>query len=260
MPKISINIITYNRAAYLSEAICSVLGQSFSDWELIVVDDASTDNTESIVKNFIAADSRIKYFKNDQNKGVARSRNRALMTSLGDYIAVLDSDDLWCDTEKLQKQIEVFMSDPGAVLVGGNGRIIDKNGIEHGNYICVSSDKQIRQKLLLKNQFIHSSVVFPRRAAVASGGYDESLVVGEDYDLFLRLGTGGKISNLPLPVVKYREHDSNQSKEKILSALKDNLRIIARYKNNYPNYYIAFCRRYLRFLLGTLFFSLRNIF
>lgn len=259
MPKISINIITYNRAAYLPEAIRSVLEQSFSDWELIIVDDASTDNTESVVKNFIAADSRVKYFKNDQNKGVARSRNRALMASQGDFIAVLDSDDLWCNTEKLQKQLEVFVSNKDAVLVGGNGVIIDKNGVEHGDYICASSDKQIRQKFLLKNQFIHSSVMFSRQVA-ASGGYDESLVVGEDYDLFLRLGKGGKISNLPFCVVKYRKHDSNQSKEKILSALKDNLKIIARYKNNYPNYCIALCRRYVRFLIGTLLVSLRNIF
>lgn len=100
---VSIIMPSYNTAAYISQSIESVLAQSYMDWELLIVDDCSTDNTDEVVNPFLS-DKRIKYFKNEKNSGAAVSRNRALREATGKWIAFLDSDDLWM-SEKLEKQV-----------------------------------------------------------------------------------------------------------------------------------------------------------
>lgn len=101
---VSIIMPSYNTAEYIAESIQSVLSQSYTDWELIVVDDCSTDNTDEVVKPYLT-DGRIKYIKNDANSGAAVSRNRALREAKGKWIAFLDSDDIWMPY-KLEKQIK----------------------------------------------------------------------------------------------------------------------------------------------------------
>ena len=104
---VSIVMPSYNTAEYIAESIDSVLNQSYTNWELIIVDDASTDNTDFVVEPYLK-DKRIKYFKNEQNSGAAVSRNRALAIAKGKWVAFLDSDDLW-DRYKLEKQIEFMV-------------------------------------------------------------------------------------------------------------------------------------------------------
>ncbi|MFA5770899.1 MAG: glycosyltransferase family 2 protein [Patescibacteria group bacterium] len=253
MTKVSINLITYNRANYLKVAIESVLAQTFLDWELIVVDDCSTDTTVDLIKAYSANDRRIKYFKNSINFGIGKSRNLALEFSTGKYIAVLDSDDYWADNDKLQKQLNLL--DSGEyILVGGGCQIIDELGNKKNKYLNPQTDEQIRNIFLIKNPFVNSGVVFLKNAAIKSGGYDESLRVGEDYDLFLKLGCIGKMFNVPTVFVNYRKHEQNVSRIKVVSALEDNITIIRRYKNDYPNYFIAIFRRLFRLFLVKLFF------
>ena len=107
---VSVIMPSYNTASYISDSIKSVLAQTYSNWELIIVDDCSTDNTDAIVAEFLS-DKRIRYYKNPYNSGAAQSRNRALREAKGRYIAFLDSDDLWLP-EKLEKQIR-FMQKNG---------------------------------------------------------------------------------------------------------------------------------------------------
>ncbi len=254
IPKISINLITYNREKYLSQAIDSVLAQSFQDWELIVVDDCSTDKTFELISGYIEKDKRIKYFNNHNNLGVAKSRNVALNLSVGRYIAVLDSDDYWSDNGKLQKQYD-FVSCTDSVLVGGGCQVVgEQSELKHVFYNPVS-DLSIRQVFLVKNPFVNSSVMFLKNLAMSVGGYDETLRIGEDYDLFLKLARKGVISNIHEILVSYRQHDQNISRLKIINALEDNLKIIKRYKEYYPNYLLAFMRRSVRLLLAKMFFK-----
>src|SRR3989339_2231957 len=147
-PKISINMVTYNRAHYIAEAIVSVLAQSFHQWEMIIIDDGSIDNTERIVKDFMDKDDRIKYFKNEKNLGVVKSRNLALEKSVGKYIAVLDSDDVWCDIEKLRRQFDKL--EDVFVLVGSNVFTIDENSNLIKKVKRPLSDKSIRKSILYK--------------------------------------------------------------------------------------------------------------
>src|SRR5574344_2461092 len=121
---ISIIICTYNRADLLPKAIASVLSQSYQDFELIIIDDASTDNTKDVIPN----DDRIKYYKNEVNLGISKSRNLGVSLSCGQYIAMLDSDDYWLDNNKLQKQLEVINQDSKIGLVGTGIILVDEQG------------------------------------------------------------------------------------------------------------------------------------
>src|SRR3989344_2599957 len=251
MTMISIIILTYNRAGFISEAIESALEQSFPDWELIVIDDASEDNTREIVEEYIVRDSRIKYFRNDEHLRISKSRNKALSLALGEYVAVLDSDDVWSDRDKLKKQYGFLEGNKDYVLIGGGVIVIDEYGKEIRRYFNRESDENIRGKILFQNQFAHSSVMFRREAALKAGGYDENLNIGEDYDLWLRLGVVGKMANLKEDLLKYRVHGGNITLRRI-EALKNNIAIIKKYKDRYPNYYLAYARRWLRVLIYRL--------
>lgn len=251
-PKISINMVTYNRAHYIAEAIVSVLEQSFHQWELIIVDDGSTDKTEEVVKTFISKDDRIKYLRNSENFGVVKSRNIALGKSVGKYVAVLDSDDIWCDKDKLKKQFEKI--EEGFVLVGASVVTINEKGNLLKKIIRPLSDGDIRRNILYKNPFAHSSVVFDREKALSIGGYKD-FKVGEDYDLFLRLGLVGRICNLKGIMLKYRLHGNNISLGNKVNSLENNLVIIKKYKDKYPNYFLAFLRRKFRLVIGKILFK-----
>ena len=248
---ISIITITRNRAGFISEAIESALEQSFSDWELIVIDDASEDDTREIVEEYIVRDSRIKYFRNDGHLRISKSRNKALGSARGEYVAVLDSDDVWSDRDKLKKQYGFLEENKDYVLIGGGVIVIDEYGKETRRYFNRESDENIRGKILFQNQFAHSSVMFRREAALKAGGYDENLNIGEDYDLWLKLGTLGKMANIKEHLLKYRVHGGNVTLKRV-EALKNNIAIIRKYKDRYPNYYLAYARRALRLLVYRL--------
>ena len=135
---VSIIMSSYNTAEYIAESIQSVLSQSYIDWELIVVDDCSTDNTDEVVKPYLS-DERIIYLKNEMNSGAAVSRNRALREAKGKWIAFLDSDDLWTP-DKLSKQIN-FMEEHGYSFTYTNYAEIDTDSKKNG--VTVTGPKRI---------------------------------------------------------------------------------------------------------------------
>ena len=135
---VSIVMPSYNTAPFIAESIQSVLAQSYKDWELIIVDDCSTDNTDDAVRPYLS-DERIKYLKNEKNVGAAVSRNRALREAKGEWIAFLDSDDLWMP-EKLEKQIR-FMEKNGYHFSYTNYAEIDVEGKRNG--IIITGPKRI---------------------------------------------------------------------------------------------------------------------
>ena len=130
MSKVSILMTTYNRAEFLPKAIDSIIFQTFKDWEFVIVDDCSTDNTQEIIKEYMKLGLPIKYVRNEENIGVIKSRNLALSLCSGEYITVLDSDDEWIDKEKLQKQVEFLDKNSDYVLCGGGAIIVNEGGEE----------------------------------------------------------------------------------------------------------------------------------
>lgn len=256
MPLVSVVIITYNRGNYINFAIQSVLEQNYSNYEIIVIDDASSDNTKDVLQDYIN-NGTIKYFRNEFNRGIVFNRNRGLELSSGKYIAVLDSDDLWCDKEKLQKQVEFLEKNFDYAVIGGNIITINNKGENIGEIKNEVDNKKIKNKILLKNQFANSSVLYSKDKIMELGGYDKEisgceLEAIEDYNLFLKIGKKWKMANLSEKVLKYRVHEGNVSKIKRLDLMKKNIFLVKYYGDFYPNKKIALIRRCFRYFIYKL--------
>lgn len=247
MSTVSIILSTYKKAPFISETIRSVLNQVFKDWELIVIVDPPIDeNVEKIIKNYLQKDSRIKYFKNKTRLGFRKCLNQGLKKAQGKYIARIDDDDVW-DSQKLEKQIDFLEKNPEYVLIGSGAIFIDENGKEVYRFLPPEKDKEIRQYILFRNPFIHSSVVFLTETVMKFGGYNDKLSENEDFDLWLKMGTVGKFYNLPEYLVKFRTPSLKKNIEKIRrDRAKVFISIIRRYSKNYPHYKKALLKNYLK--------------
>jgi glycosyltransferase involved in cell wall biosynthesis len=232
MLSVSIIIVTYNREKLLIKAIDSVLNQKFSDFELIIIDDFSTDNTEDAVKKYLA-DKKVKYIKIAKSKFISQVRNSAWPYVSGKYVAVLDSDDVWFDENKLSKQVEFLDNNPEVVLVGSGAILIDSEGREIETVNKPERDSDIRKDFFSKNPFFHSSVLYRYDAIKQVGGYDTTIRFGEDLDLWLRLGKVGQLYNFPEAFIKYRVHSDNEANKHRANAIIDVLRIIKKNRKHY---------------------------
>ncbi len=203
--RVSVIIPTYNRAALLKEAIESVRSQTYLDWELIVVDDGSTDDTLSVVSEL--KDSRIRYFY-QKNAGVSAARNRGIEVSRSPFIAFLDSDDLWIP-EKLERQVKYMEQHPETGLLYGQ---VGRYSISDPSYFKVEPEKGLMTvpELLNGPRTLFTSTVLIRRACLEQAGlFDTQLHVGEDFDLFLRAAAKYPIFFLEGVDTKMRIHLEN---------------------------------------------------
>ena len=239
MPKISILIATRDRAHLIGRAIESVLKQTFTDWEIIVADDASTDNTREIIDKLAMTNSKIKYLNSNTNVGIARISNKALREAKGEYIAILDDDDYWSDSDKLKKQVEFLEKNQEYIGVGGGVIVVDKNNKELFRYLKPETDDQIRKKMLFDNPMANSATLFRRSVAEKVGLYDESLRYSADRDFWLKIGLIGKLYNFPEYFTYYLMAGQNTSIVKMRDHLNSSLRAMRRYKNQYPYYRLA---------------------
>ena len=246
MPLLSIVICTYNRPLLLMRALNSVIKQTFKDCQIIVIDDASTDNTKEVVKEYIDLNMGVEYYRNDHNLGVTKSRNRGCSIAKGKYIAMLDSDDWWSDNDKLAKQVAILEANPQIGVLGTGINMCDDLDNVMKKRIFNSSDEDIRKEILFNNQFCQSSVMFRKDAYIAAGGYDESLVVLEDFDLWLRIGLRYKLANIPEILTSYFINPEGICKLQKKRLVKTNKMLIERYKLNYPGYMKAKFRAFFR--------------
>lgn len=185
-PTVSVIIPTYNRAHLITRAIRSVLNQTYHDFELIVVDDGSTDNTEEIVNGF--NDPRIKYIRHDKNKRVAAARNTGIKAARGSYIAFQDSDDEWLPT-KLEKQLQAFKnaSPEVGVVYSGIWRI-EGNKRKHIGYHDKKGKEEDLCHNLLKKSFIYvQSAIIKKECFAKAGMFDEDMSVAEDWEFWIRI-------------------------------------------------------------------------
>jgi len=206
MPLVSVLLPVYNDSKTIAQSIRSILGQTFRDFELIIVDDGSSDNTPQIVGSF--EDPRIHLIANKHNLGLAPTLNRALGVASGDYIARQDADDIALP-HRLEKQFVFLRSHLDVAMVGSRAIVIDEQGLEKGfwDYPPVD-DIDIKWNLLFRNPFIHSSVMMRRVVLDRTGLYTEDPVIFrafvEDYELWSRINDVAKSANFEEPLVKYR--------------------------------------------------------
>lgn len=210
MPRVSVNVCCYNSEKFIKDTLQSVLDQTFSDFEIVVVDDGSKDRTGEIVKGF--KDPRIKYHY-QENRGLSFSRNRALQLSSGEFIALLDHDDLW-DPSKLELQLKLFDAEPGTGLVYSGARVIDAEGRRLSDVPQARYRKGRVTAALLGADFITCPTIIFRRSLLGStGGFNEEFAQVEDYDILLRFSLLTDFSYVPEIVVSYRKHASNASRD-----------------------------------------------
>lgn len=250
-PTLSIVMPTHNRAGYISIAIESVLQQTYQDWELLIVDDGSTDDTKSVVEPFLKRDARIRYIHQDQNKGIAFTRNNGVAQARGRYIAMLDSDDAWASPDKLARQIAVLNADPELGIIGTWLEIIDEKGVHTGQQLSYAQDDAgIRSKEIYKNAFAQSSVIFRKEAFEKAGGYDGRFVVTDDHDLWLKIGRSYRFATLPSYDLLYRKHSGNITRTRRITAAHEELEILRRHRAYYPGFYVGLLKGIARLALA----------
>ena len=248
-PKVSVIMPAFNREKFIAESIRSVLNQSFKDFELIVIDDGSTDKTLSVANEF-SSDPRVKIFKNDSNLGIAKTRNKAVKFALGDYIAPLDSDDIWLDREKLRKQVEFLDENPDYAMLGGDIMHIDLNSTPVKKVLFPIYDSLIRNIILQFNPFAQSTLLIRKSAIEKFGGYSTEYAICDDYDLWLKIGTKFKFTNIPQVLCGYRIHGNNITQTRRLTAAREIREIVKKNRGNYPRHLLGIIKSYLRILLA----------
>jgi len=207
---VSVVMPVYNAEKYLREAIQSILTQNYPNLEMIVVNDGSTDSSKNIILSF--EDPRLRYFENPENWGIVRTRNRALAEATGEYVAVLDSDDVALPN-KIRSQVEFMEKNPEFELCGSYFKTIDGSGQILKNVKFPSNDGDARSMLLVHNCFCHSTIVMRSRLA-KEFKYKSGFDLVEDYELWYRISQVGKIINLPVHTTYYRVHGNNISTNK----------------------------------------------
>lgn len=232
--KISIIIPTYNRSELLVRAVESVLSQAFEDFELIIVDDGSTDNTREMVQKLVKKDSRIKYIYQENSGGAAKPKNVGIKSSQGDYIAILDSDDEWLP-QKLEKQLDVFekSDNPNLSFVTCNALVIGEKKIEKYN---ITKPKNPQREILMRDYLgSGSGMIYKREVFDAVGGFDESLKSGQDWEMRIRLLEKYDFEIVDDYLIKYYLHEDNISKTLGEKRKNDLEHIFNKYIHYYEN-------------------------
>lgn len=208
MPKVSVMMPAYNVEQYIGEAIESILNQTFQDFELIIIDDGSTDDTYALGRQYAQSHANIRLLQNEQNRGIAYTRNRLLEKAKGEYLAVLDSDDVSLP-DRLEKQVRFLDNHPEVGLLGGWVRYFGTPEVEGKVSERLMGAKRIACRLLFSNVFGQSTVMFRRELAPLR--YDMAMPPAEDYHLWVRMSWETATENLPEVLVRHRVHERNIS-------------------------------------------------
>ena len=201
-PLISVILPLYNAEKYIAQAVTSILQQTYKNFEFIIIDDGSTDNSAAIVNQI--EDARIKVVS-QKNAGMAAALNAGLKLAKGEFIARQDADDI-AYPERFQKQISYLQDNPDCALLGTWAKIISEQNTNHRIHQHPSDNLTIQLHLLFNNPFVHSSVMIRKSSLDKVGYYNtEKAHLTQDYDLWSRIARNYKVANLPEILQEYRE-------------------------------------------------------
>lgn len=211
-PRVTVLMPVHNGEPYLAAALASILGQTFADFEFLVVDDGSTDGSRDVVR--ACRDPRIRLVENFSNMGVANSLNRGLALARGEYVARMDSDDESMP-DRFEKQLRFLGAHPGVGVLGAGGVLVDGMGKTLTEFHYPEEHEVIRWSLHFFNPFSHPSVMMRRAVVLEAKGYlsgnpaPPGCRVPEDYELWWRLGDVTRLANLPDRLIRLRKHGGN---------------------------------------------------
>jgi hypothetical protein len=203
-PRVSVVMPVYNGERFLSEAVESILDQSFQEFEFIIIDDGSADSTASILDSYHKQDARVRVYR-QENKGLVAALNYGCELARGKYIARMDADDIAIGN-RLMRQVEFMEKHPEVGVLGGAVEIIDTTG----NSLKISgnpvADHELRRALLEYCAFWHPTVLMRKDILALTGGYRKAFFGAEDYELWLRIADHSQLANLDAVLLKYRLH------------------------------------------------------
>jgi glycosyltransferase involved in cell wall biosynthesis len=241
VPTVSAVMAVHNGAAWVAEAVRSLLDQTLSDLELIVVDDASSDGTAEVLARL--ADPRLRV-RRTPRLGLTRALNEGLGLARAPLVARLDADDV-AVPDRLARQVVFMQARPEVGVLGSAAREIDGAGRERAVVRPPTEDADIRRALIRRNVFVHSSVMLRRGLVVDAGGYDPAFPVAQDYDLWLRLAPRTRLANLAEPLVVRRVLPTRVSAARDAERLRAEARVRWREvrAGRYPAWCVAFAVR-----------------
>jgi len=254
-PFITVFTPNYNNSKYISETIESIINQEYSNFEYLIIDDYSSDQSWKIIQKYAEKDKRIKIIRNDRNLGIVKTRNKGFKnrSPRSKYFAIIDSDDISL-VHRLGIQVEFLEKNHNYGLVGSNALIIDENSIIFGYRDYPSDNNEIRKKITRYNPFTQSSILIRTKAINETGLYDEKWHVCQDYDYWLRIGINWKLANIEKPLIKYR---ISKTQVKFIK-LKDTILhtfLIQKKAINVYGYKDNFVNKILRILLYSFLIS-----
>lgn len=225
--KLAVLMAVFNNAETLEEAIKSILNQTYKDFQFVIVNDASTDESNQILTRFVKKDSRIKLINNQHRLGLTKSLNKGLKTIKTKYIARMDADDLALP-KRFKKQLEYLESHPKIALLGTAAFLIDFKGKKLKLKTYPINNHHLKKLILHFCPFIHPTWMIRRSTLNQVGEYNEKFTFAQDYELALRIMTKFKTANLPEPLLKYRVNSDQAISLKNLKA-QERLALKARF-------------------------------
>jgi glycosyltransferase involved in cell wall biosynthesis len=254
-PLVSIVIPLYNGEQYLTEAIISILNQTYKNIEVIVVNDGSKDRSKEMIEEIARTDSRVIVI-NQENTGIVGALNNGIATAKGPLIARMDADDISFLT-RIEKQVDAFLDNPEAVLVCSGFEVIDEDSQYMYREILPTRSSEIKRTLLLYNSIAHGSVMFKKSAFDAVGGYSDKCGPTEDYELWGRLTTQGEFIALEGALYRWRRNTQGITLTNNPAMRTFTLKNIETFWKNQPpvllsrndileigNYYLSHARQY----------------
>ncbi len=256
MVKVSILMNGYNSEKYLREAIDSIYNQTFKDWEIIFIDNCSTDSTKEIVLSY---DEKIKYFKTDRNIPLGEARNFGLQKCKGEYLAFLDTDDIWLQ-DKLERQISLLDSNPDLQMCYSGAIWIDENGKEINRDLPKATTGYVFPSQLKRYEVNMQSVVIRNNIPIE---FNTKMEFSPDFDLFMQIMSRYRVGVEREPLIKYRKLSNSLTTKKIDRwgvEMKDALNNIftqnPKLKRKYPLEYLSAYAKvayyYLRYYLSLI--------
>ncbi len=202
-PVVSVLLPAYNAERYLPEALESILAQSFTDFEVVVIDDCSTDGTWKLIQKYAKQDKRVVAVQNQHNLKLSGTLNRAIEVAHGKYLARMDADD-WSYPDRLEKQVSFMEKHPAVGICGGSMEVCDQELHVVSVRRYHQTDGEIRSHLFRYSPYSHPLVMYRKDVLEKVGGYRDEFNPAEDYELYFRIGMVAQFANLPDILLKYR--------------------------------------------------------
>lgn len=209
-PKISVIMPVYNAEKFLESSVKSILNQTYKDFEFIIIDDGSKDNSWRIVDKYRKVDKRIKVLRNRKNLRATKSLNRGLKIAKGKYVVRSDADD-WSYPYRIEEQYKFMESHPEIGVSGGTIEVCDNKLRVLNKRRYPYTDKECRKIIFRYSPFAHSATIWDTETLKSIGGYNENIPLSQDYELYFRIGRIKKFGNLTTTLIKLRTHSDSSS-------------------------------------------------